>query len=165
MRYARFLLLAPVLLLLLVILARDAALPGDSDVAGAGQTGDEATAALLAGIAGTVITLGDNVYPNGAASEFTNCYNPSWGSHKARTRPASGNHDYNTAGAVGYYGYFGTAAGDPTKGYYSFDLGTWHLIALNSECAQVGGCGAGSAQETWLRADLAANQLDNILAY
>ena len=136
---------------------------GDIAACGASQTGDEATAALVAGIAGTVLLLGDNVYPNGTASEFANCYNPSWGASKARTLPVPGNHEYNTAGASGYYGYFGAAAGDPSKGYYSYDLGTWHLIALNSECAQIGGCGIGSPQETWLQADLAANQLGTSL--
>src|SRR3990170_8350684 len=135
------------------------------DIATCGGSGDEATAALLDGIPGTVITLGDNVYPDGTATEFADCYDPSWGASKDRTRPVPGNHDYRTLGASGYFNYFGAAAGDPSKGYYSYDLGTWHLIALNSECAQIGGCDAGSPQETWLRADLAANQLGNILAY
>ena len=138
---------------------------GDIAACGAGHTGDEATAALLAGIAGTVLPLGDNVYPDGTSGQFSDCYDPFWGASNARARPVPGNHDYHTAGASGYFGYFGAAAGDPSKGYYSFDLGTWHLIALNSNCTFVGGCDAGSPQETWLRADLAANQLGNILAY
>jgi hypothetical protein len=106
------------------------------------------------------------VYPNGTATEFTNCYNPTWGRHKARTRPVPGNHEYLTANASGYYGYFGSAAGDPAKGYYSFDLANnWHAIALNSECAAVGGCGTGSAQATWLANDLAANASEHVIAY
>ena len=102
--------------------------------------GDEATADLLDGLPGTVLTLGDNAYPNGTASEFTNYYDPTWGRHKAATMPSPGNHDYNTLNASGYFGYFGAAAGDPTKGYYSFDVGSWHIIALNSNCSSIGGC-------------------------
>ena len=109
------------------------------------------------GSPGTVFTAGDNVYENGTATEFTNCYGPTWGPHKARTRPTAGNHEYQTSGASGYYGYFGSAAGDPSKGYYSFDIGSWHGIVLNSNCSQVGGCGASSPQTTWLRNDLAAH--------
>jgi hypothetical protein len=132
-------------------------LVGAGDIAQCNNPGDEATAGLLDGIAGTVFTAGDNVYPNGTAAEFTNCYAPSWGRHKARTRPATGNHDYDTAGATGYFGYFGVAAGDPAKGYYSYELGVWHIVVLNTNCTVVaGGCGAGSPQELWLRADLAA---------
>ncbi|WP_214105509.1 CBM96 family carbohydrate-binding protein [Acrocarpospora catenulata] len=134
----------------------DPVLVGAGDIATSGS-GDTATAALLDGIPGTVFTLGDNVYDNGTAAEFNSYYHPTWGRHKARTRPVAGNHDYNTSGATGYYGYFGSAAGDPTKGYYSYDLGSnWHVIVLNSNCSAVP-CGTTSAQVTWLRADLAAN--------
>ncbi len=143
----------------------DPVLVAAGDIAECNNPGDEATAALLDSISGTVATLGDNAYPNGTAAEFTNCYGPSWGRHKARTRPATGNHEYGTANAAGYFGYFGASAGDPTKGYYSYDLGSWHIIALNSTCAEVGGCGAGSAQEQWLRADLAANAASCTVAY
>lgn len=134
---------------------------GAGDIALCASSGDEATAALLDTISGTVWTAGDNVYDTGTAAEFTNCYDPSWGRHKARTRPTPGNHDYGTPGATGYYGYFGAAAGDPAKGYYSYELGAWHIIALNSEIA----AGAGSAQEQWLRADLAAHPTACTLAY
>ncbi len=127
--------------------------------------GDEATGALLDQNSGTVATLGDNVYPNGTATEFTECYDPSWGRHKARTRPAAGNHDYATPGAAGYYGYFGPAAGDPSKGYYSYQLGSWQIIVLNSNCGAVGGCGEGSPQEQWLRAELRDHPSDCTLAY
>jgi hypothetical protein len=80
-------------------------------------------------------------------------------------KPAPGNHEYNTVGASGYYEYFGAAAGDPDKGYYAYDLGPWRMYALNSNCASIGGCGAGSAQEQWLRADLAANPRECVGAY
>ncbi len=135
------------------------------DIAGCNTGGDEITANMLDGLAGTVITLGDNVYDNGTATEFANCYNPTWGRHKARTQPAPGNHEYNTANATGYYGYFGAAAGDPTKGYYSYNQGAWHIIVINSNCSKVGGCAAGSPQHNWLVADLAANPAACTLAY
>lgn len=122
---------------------------------------DEETAKLLDNISGTVFTLGDNVYPDGTASQFSDCYGPTWGRHKNRTNPVPGNHDYHVSGASAYYNYFGAAAGDPNKGYYSYNLGAWHIIALNSEV----GYQAGSAQEQWLKADLAANQNVCTLAY
>jgi hypothetical protein len=135
------------------------------DIATCPGSGDEATAAILDGYPdATVATLGDNAYPNGTAAEFRDCYDPSWGRHKARTRPSAGNHDYYTPGAAGYYGYFGAAAGDPAKGYYSYDVGDWHVVALNSNCAIVS-CAVGSAQERWLRADLAATYKDCSVAY
>ena len=134
---------------------------GDIAVCGASQTGDEATASLLDGISGTVFTAGDNAYPNGSASDYSSCYAPSWGRHKSRTRPAPGNHEYSTLGASGYFGYFGSAAGDPSKGYYSYELGPWHIVVLNSNFAM----NAGSPQEQWLRADLAANSTPCTLAY
>ena len=122
------------------------------DIATCGQPGHAATAALLDTIPGVVATLGDMAYPDGTAAEFRDCYGPTWGRHLARTRPSPGNHEYQTAGASGYYGYFGAAAGDPTKGYYSYDVGAWHVVVLNSNCAVVSGCQAGCAQEQWLRA-------------
>jgi PKD repeat protein len=145
------------------VAAGPAAGPGDvtfvgaGDIAACNSSGDEATAALINGIPGTVYTTGDNAYETGTATEFANCYGPSWGQFKARTRPAVGNHEYGTPNANGYFGYFGAAAGDPTKGYYSYDLGAWHIVVLNSNCSEIGGCGVGSAQETWLRQDLATN--------
>src|SRR5690606_5313132 len=118
---------------------------------------DEQTADLLDTIEGTVFTLGDHAYENGTAADFNNCYNPSWGRHKARTKPVVGNHDYQTSGATGYYNYFGAAAGDPTKGYYSYDIGDWHIVVLNSNCTEIGTCKKNSPQDLWLKADLAAN--------
>jgi hypothetical protein len=111
-----------------------------------------------------VYTLGDNAYPNGSDADFNNCYHPTWGRHKARTRPAIADGEYGTPGAAGYFNYFGAAAGDPGKGYYSYDVGSWHIIVLNSQCSQVGGCGPNSAQGQWLQADLAANPRTCILA-
>lgn len=84
-------------------------------------------------------------------------WDPAWGALKSRTKPVPGNHEYNTTGASGYFGYFGSIAGSPSTGYYSYNIGDWHIIALNSNCSPVGGCGSGSKQEKWLRADLAAN--------
>src|SRR5512143_3907861 len=135
------------------------------DIASCSSTGDTATAKLVEGIAGTVVTLGDSVYDNGTAREFSRCYDPTWGLARDRTRPAPGNHDYNTAGAAAYFAYFGAAAGDPNRGYYAYDLGTWRLYALNSNCGDIGGCGVGSAEVAWLRADLAAHPSECVLAY
>lgn len=112
---------------------------------------------LVSGSYDAVLVLGDIQYENGAYSKFTASYDPSWGRVRAITHPVPGNHEYQTPGASGYYQYFGAAAGDPAKGYYSFDLGGWHVVALNSNCSAVGGCGFGSTQEQWLRADLAAH--------
>jgi Glycosyl hydrolase family 99/Calcineurin-like phosphoesterase len=112
-----------------------------------------------------VLVLGDVQYEDGTLTKYQQSYDPSWGRLKNITRPAVGNHEYLTSGAAGYFSYFGAAAGDRTKGYYSYNLGTWHIIALNSNCSQVGGCGVGAPQEQWLRADLAANQNMCTLAY
>jgi acid phosphatase type 7 len=125
----------------------------------------EATAKLLDKIPGTVFTLGDNAYPDGTAEQFRDCYGPTWGRHKARTRPAAGNHDFHSGGATPYFDYFGAAAGDPKMGAYSYDLGAWHIIVLNSECKPAGGCEAGSPQEKWLKEDLKAHPAACTLAY
>jgi hypothetical protein len=121
----------------------------------------EATAKLLEAIPRNpltaVFTAGDNAYDSGSASEFASCYAPTWGSQKDRTRPAPGNHEYETPNAAGYFNYFGPVAGTPGQGWYSYNLGTWHVVVLNSNCSSVGGCGPGSPQEQWLRAELAAS--------
>jgi acid phosphatase type 7 len=134
------------------------------DIADCSSDGDEATARLVGGIEGTVLTLGDNAYEDGTAQDFSECYEPSWGQFKERTKPAPGNHDYETEGASAYFDYFGDAAGQPGKGYYSYDLGQWHIVALNSNCAEVG-CGASSPQVRWLEADLAKQARPCTLAY
>jgi hypothetical protein len=142
----------------------DPILVGAGDIASSGS-GAEATARLLDVIPGTVATFGDNAYDAGTDVQFADYYDPTWGRHKARTMPSAGNHDYDTPEASGYFNYFGAAAGEPEKGYYSYNLGAWHIVALNSNCSQVGGCNASSAQEQWLRADLAANPATCIAAY
>ena len=126
--------------------------------------GAEATAKLLDQISGTVMVVGDLAYPDGSKENFQ-CYDKTWGRARSRTRPAPGNHEFHAAGATPYFDYFGVLAGDPKTGYYSYDLGAWHIIVLNSECKDVGGCDAGSAQERWLRADLASHPVACTLAY
>jgi hypothetical protein len=143
----------------------DPVLVGAGDIASCSSSGDEATANLLDDIEGTVAVFGDNVYESGTITEYRDCYGPSWGRHKARTMPSAGNHEYYTLGASGYFDYFGAAAGDRQKGYYSYDLGSWHVVVLNSNCAEIGGCGAGSPQERWLREDLASHQRACTAAY
>jgi acid phosphatase type 7 len=134
------------------------------DIADCASQGDEATARLLDAQPGTVLLLGDIAYPSGRPQDFA-CYHASWGRFKARTRPSPGNHEYLTRDASGYFDYFGAAAGARGKGYYSFDEGAWHLIAVNSNCSRVGGCGPRSPQEQWLRADLAATSKRCTLAF
>ena len=137
---------------------------GVGNIAKCGSTIDDATAALLDAIPGTVFTLGDAAYDNGTLTQYNSCYGPSWGRHKERTKPAPGDRDYKTAGAAGYFGYFGAAAGDPTKGYYSYDLGAWHVVVLNSGSTAIS-MAVGSPQEQWLRADLAAHPALCTIAY
>jgi 3',5'-cyclic AMP phosphodiesterase CpdA len=144
---------------------RSTTLLAAGDIASCASDGDEQTAALLDSRPGTVLTLGDTVYDDGSADQFTRCYLPSWGRFRDRTYPAPGNHDYHTAAASGYYEFFGPRAGQPGKGWYSFDRGRWHLVALNSNCKKVGGCQPGSEQERWLRADLAAHPARCTLAF
>lgn len=139
----------------------DPVLVGSGDIAHCRSDGDEITADMLDNIPGTVFTTGDNVYRDGSPEEFANCYDPTWGRHKDRTYPSPGNHDYHTADAAGYFEYFGSRAGAPGRGYYSYDLGTWHIIVLNSNLPVSGD----SAQEAWLRADLAAHPVACTLAY
>ncbi len=125
----------------------------------------ERTAKLLDEQPGTILALGDLSYPSGTDQTFADCYARSWGRHKARTRPAPGNHEYRTQGAGGYLRYFGASAGTLGHLYYSFELGNWHIIALDSECAQIGGCQKGSPEERWLSEDLQHNSGKCILAF
>lgn len=141
-----------------------AVLVGAGDIASCGLTADTATAKVVNGIAGTVFTAGDNAYETGSAANFRDCYEPTWGAFKDRTNPVPGNHEYRTSGAADYFSYFGTRAGPPGTGWYAYDVGTWRIYALNSNCLVVG-CSAGSAQEQWLRADLAASPRACVLAY
>jgi len=145
--------------------AADPVVLAAGDIANCESEGDEQTAALLAANAGSILLLGDIAYPDGSATDFEECFDPSWGAHKARIYPSPGNHEYHTEGADGYFDYFGAVAGDPDEGWYSFDLGAWHIVSLNSNCDEIGGCGSSSAQGQWLAADLAANPSTCTLAY
>lgn len=152
--------LAPQLVMVTAPPSADPVLVGAGDIS-TSNSNDSATAALLDGIGGTVYTVGDNVYPDGTLAQFNAYYEPTWGRHKARTRPAPGNHDYHTAGAAGYFSYFGSSAGPAGRGYYSYDLGSWHVVSLDSEISMA----PGSAQEVWLRSDLAGSTEACTLAY
>jgi len=140
----------------------EAVLVGAGDIGWCGVEGrSDQTAALLDGISGTVFTVGDNAYMTGSAENFLRCYEPTWGRHKARTRPTPGNHEYETPGAADYFAYFGLNAGPPGAGYYRYELGAWQIFALNSEASM----SSGSAQIAWLRAELAARPTRCALAY
>jgi len=161
--------------------ARAVAAGGDRVLMAAGDIGDclkpydEATAELVkhqvaADPTTTVAMLGDGAYPQGDATGYSQCYDPSWGAFKANTKPAPGNHDYAAStdrkSAPGYFGYFGAAAGDPSQAFYSYDLGAWHIVSLNSTCGVPGaGCTPGSPQLQWLETDLAAHPGACLLAY
>ena len=137
----------------------DATVLAAGDITGCNDEA-EATARLLdARPAATVLALGDNAYPQGTAQQYADCYDPTWGRAKARTLPTPGNHEYDTPGATGYFGYFGAAAG---PGYYSADRGTWHLVSLNDARSTAS---ATSAQYRWLEADLAAHPAACTLAF
>ena len=124
-----------------------------------------AVASLVQDPDSVILALGDIVYPAGASSGFRDCFDPVWGGMKSRIRPVPGNHDYQTGRARGYYRYFGSQAGDAGKGYYSFDLGWWHVVAINSICQYIGSCRKHSPEIDWLRADLAAHPGGCTLAY
>ena len=135
----------------------DPVLVGAGDIADCELDSGAATANLLDTIAGTVFTAGDNAYPDGSAANFRDCYAPTWGRHLDRTRPAAGNHEWETKDLGGYFDYFGARAAPDGESWYSYDLGAWHVIVLDSDCTLVGGCGPGSAQGGWLDADLRAS--------
>jgi len=143
-------------------------LVGAGDIAScASRTGAVATAKLIDQIPGIVFAAGDLAYERGTYEEFQACYQPTWGRFKQRTRPAPGNHEYNGSEASGYFRYWGKQAGEPEKGYYSYDLGAWHIVVLNTNCSvkDLGGCDKDSPEETWLRQDLALHAKACILAY
>jgi hypothetical protein len=143
----------------------DPVLVGAGDIADCADTGDEATAKLLLDHPSAVVqTFGDNAYSHGSASDFGHCYDPSWGLVKSRTRPAIGDHEYETPEASGYFDYFsrqlapfGTSARDPRRAYYSYNLGAWHIVVLNAACRDAPGCGV-DAQVEWLDSDLGAHR-------
>lgn len=129
---------------------------GAGDIGWCGLSGAKETGELIDSIQGTVFTLGDNAYPNGTIDDFQNCYDPFWGRHRYRTRPALGNHEYTRSGAMGFFTYFGDRVTSRT-GYYSYDLGgAWHIIVLN-------GSSLNNSQLNWLRQDLNQNLSKNVL--
>lgn len=132
-------------------------LTGAGDVADCRKTSAGKTSDLLIDQPGTIFTAGDNAYEDGSPTEFASCYAPTWGRVVDRTLPAVGNHDWVTPGAAGYLGYFGRAAAPEGTTWYSIELGAWHVIVLDSNCAKVGGCDADSPQGRWLAADLGAH--------
>ena len=132
--------------------------PEDS---GAGKTARIIEDGLMRDKNAVVLTLGDNTYPIGLIEEFTDCYDPTWGRFKNRTFPAPGNHEYKTPAAAGYYTYFGDRAGPSRRGYYSFDLGKWHIVSLNSNLQAADQ----QQQLAWLKADLTAHPAHCTLAY
>jgi hypothetical protein len=154
-----------------VLLPLPSAAPGATvllavgDIASCDGTNDEDVAWLAAHLPGSIAILGDVAYPDGSASDFADCFHPAWGPMLPRIHPAPGNHEYVTPDAGPYFAEFGAAAGTPGQGWYSYELGTWHVIALNSNCEFVGGCGAGSPEVTWLEADLRAHPALCTLAY
>ena len=137
-------------------------LVGAGDIAVCGSSQSEATAKLIDHIEGSVFTVGDHAYANGKASEFLKCYDPTWGRHLKRTHPAPGNHDYGSPDAAPYFNYFRGNAGPVGRGYYSYNLGAWHIITLNSNRSARSW---GVAQEDWLIKDLTANPTTCTLGY
>jgi acid phosphatase type 7 len=126
----------------------------------------QATSDLLLGRPlSAVLMLGDGAYEDGSITQYQTFYDPTWGRFKSITHPAIGNHEYQTVDGQGYFQYFGAAAGDPRTGWYSYDIGSWHMIVLNSNCYKLGGCGASTAQVKWLKTDLAAHPNSCTLAY
>ncbi len=136
--------------------AASVVLVGAGDIASCAYTTDTATSKLLDSISGTVFTTGDNTYPDGTYAQYRDCYHPTWGRHKSRTKPVPGNHEYNTSGASGYFQYFSNA-----RSYYAYNLGDWRIYALNSNIS----VSSDSAQVRWLKNDLAENPKNCVLAY
>ena len=144
--------------------AQPAILLAVGDSASCDSPADDAVAVLASRLPGTVALLGDTVYEHGTAEEYRECFEPVWGPMKSRIRPAPGNHEYGTEDAAGYFDYFGTAAGSRGEGWYSYDLGAWHMVVLNSNCPPLS-CDASGDQARWLEADLAAHPSDCLLGY
>lgn len=145
-------------------MARDTVpvLVGAGDIADCRNGASRATAAILDTVRGTIFVAGDAGYATRKVPDpLTTCYAPTWGRHLARTRPAPGNHEYEDGRADRYFAYFGKQAGPSPGGYYSYDLGDWHVIALNTNVP----FDSASAQGTWLRADLDANSGRCTVAY
>jgi hypothetical protein len=143
---------------------RGATVVAAGDVASCASRGDERTARLIRRIRGTIAVLGDTVYERGTRREFRRCYHPTWGTELRRTRPALGNHEYRWRSAAGYFDYFGRRAGARGDGWYSYELGRWHVVVLNTNCSRVR-CGPRSRQYGWLRRDLSKSKKPCTLAY
>ena len=147
--------------------ASDPVLIGAGDICVTSIIGNAAATAKLVAArpAAHVFTLGDNSNETGTASQYTSCYAKTWGAFLSRTHATIGNHDCMTSGCAPYYSYFGAAAGPSGKGYYSYDLANnWHVVVLNTQGTQIGGTGANTPEETWLRADLAAHAGMHVIA-
>jgi calcineurin-like phosphoesterase family protein len=152
--------------------AADPVLAAAGDIACAPQTPktptschQAETAAIVGAINPTAVAvLGDNQYETGFLPYYQQVFDATWGQFRSKTFPVPGNHEYNRVGADGYYTYFGSAAGDPTRGYYAYNLGRWHILALNSNCTYVP-CNAGSAQEQFVRREVAGRRRGCIMAY
>ena len=143
----------------------DARIIAAGDIGRCDSKADDKTGQLVSTLPGTVLLLGDDAYNNGTAKEFTGCYAPSWGPLLFRTWASPGNHDHYTVGATPYFDYFGSRAGPDRRGWYSVELGAWHVVSLDSECLLVGGCGPESDQGRWLTADLVAHPTSCVLAF
>jgi acid phosphatase type 7 len=136
------------------------------DIAECDHQGDEATARILAEYPdATIAALGDLAYQDGTPEEFRECYGPSWGEFEDQTKPAPGNHDHATKNAQGYWDFFGEKGGPYDRYYYSYDLGPWHVVVLNSDCWRVDGCEPDDPQAQWLRRDLEQHPNLCTLAY
>jgi len=159
-----FLLLAAGLVANHTLLPKGEIFIGAGDVSFCDSNGDQLTGKILDRFPGTVFMVGDASNNTGRTEEYTNCFDRAWGRFKPRMKPAIGNHDYITDTGRNFFDYFGALAGERDKGYYSYDLGAWHIIVLNSQCGAAD-CAAGSLQEKWLRKDLAAHPAQCTLAY
>ena len=135
------------------------------DVADCESDGDEQTASLAGNLSGPIALIGDLAYPTGSAADFGDCFNPSWGPLMSRVHPVPGNHEYLTPDAADYFAYFGSRAGVAGQGWYAYRVGSWDVYALNSNCAEIGGCGPKSTQYRWLKSALAAHPRACLLAY
>jgi hypothetical protein len=141
----------------------DPVLIAAGDIASCDLDGDAQTAARIGDLEGTVLALGDLAYPAGSDVTYRDCYGPTWGAFLDRTHPVVGNHDLQADGGAAYHRYFGDRAGTPGEGWYSFDIGDWHVVVLNSNCELIA-CGPGSPQHDWLTADLADSSAPCTLA-